>query len=191
MPTPSSGEAGRAASVAARIEECGKAAARRNWTKEIRRAGCAFVRLAEEPSASAYSLSVRLQPSHAPYPTRPVLCHPYAVAASGETTDSRVYRWIDHTAELELAIEAPTDAGVFADALPALGQLLGEEAAAVACGLREGQPTSRGPTATRWLTRCAAPLPASSPRPSPRRLGRSTTSPTTSPRSRSTEPILP
>ncbi len=39
-----------------------------------------------------------------------------------------MYRWIDHTAELELAIEAPSDAGVFADALAALGQLLGEEA---------------------------------------------------------------
>src|SRR3972149_1138018 len=122
MPTPSSGDAGRAASVAARIEECGKAAARRNWTKEIRRAGCAFVRLAEKPPASAFSLSVRPQPSPAPSPTRPVLCHPYAAAASGETTDSRAYRWIDHTAELELAIEAPSGAGVFPDAPAALGQ---------------------------------------------------------------------
>jgi SHS2 domain-containing protein len=35
-----------------------------------------------------------------------------------------VYRWIDHTAELQLAIEAPTEQGVFADALAALAELL-------------------------------------------------------------------
>jgi SHS2 domain-containing protein len=38
-----------------------------------------------------------------------------------------VYRWIDHTGELELAIEAATEDGVFVDALQALGELLGEE----------------------------------------------------------------
>ena len=37
-----------------------------------------------------------------------------------------MYRWIDHTAELELEIEAPTEEGVFAEALAAFGELLGE-----------------------------------------------------------------
>lgn len=36
-----------------------------------------------------------------------------------------MYRWIDHTAEVELAIEAVTEREVFADALAALGELLG------------------------------------------------------------------
>jgi SHS2 domain-containing protein len=36
-----------------------------------------------------------------------------------------VYRWVDHTAEVELAIEAGAEREVFADALTALGELLG------------------------------------------------------------------
>lgn len=36
-----------------------------------------------------------------------------------------MYRWVDHTAEVELAIEAPTERDVFCDALAALGELLG------------------------------------------------------------------
>jgi SHS2 domain-containing protein len=36
-----------------------------------------------------------------------------------------VYRWVDHTAEVELAIEAETERDVFADALAALAELLG------------------------------------------------------------------
>ena len=40
---------------------------------------------------------------------------------------TEVYRWIDHTAELELALEAPSEAAIFADSLAALGQLLGED----------------------------------------------------------------
>jgi SHS2 domain-containing protein len=36
-----------------------------------------------------------------------------------------VYRWIDHTAELELHIEAPTAEGVLAEAAAALAELLG------------------------------------------------------------------
>lgn len=35
-----------------------------------------------------------------------------------------VYRWVDHTAELELAIEAPSVEEVLADALAALAELL-------------------------------------------------------------------
>jgi SHS2 domain-containing protein len=38
-----------------------------------------------------------------------------------------VYRWIEHTGELELSIEAPTEAEVFVDGLGALAELLGEE----------------------------------------------------------------
>jgi SHS2 domain-containing protein len=37
-----------------------------------------------------------------------------------------VYRWIDHTAELELSIEAPTEQAVFADALAAFAELVGD-----------------------------------------------------------------
>jgi SHS2 domain-containing protein len=36
-----------------------------------------------------------------------------------------VYRWVDHTSELELEIEAPDEPGVLAEALTALGELLG------------------------------------------------------------------
>ncbi len=38
-----------------------------------------------------------------------------------------MYRWIEHTGELELAIEARSEADIFADALRALAELLGEE----------------------------------------------------------------
>jgi SHS2 domain-containing protein len=37
-----------------------------------------------------------------------------------------LYRWVEHTSELELAIEAPTEEAVFADAVLALGELLGD-----------------------------------------------------------------
>jgi SHS2 domain-containing protein len=37
------------------------------------------------------------------------------------------YRWVEHTAELELEIEAPTKEAVFVDALHALAELLGED----------------------------------------------------------------
>ena len=36
-----------------------------------------------------------------------------------------MYRWVDHTAEVELAIEAPSQAAVFAEATAALAELLG------------------------------------------------------------------
>ena len=39
-----------------------------------------------------------------------------------------MYRWVDHTGELELAIEAPTQAAVFEDALAALAELLEDDA---------------------------------------------------------------
>jgi SHS2 domain-containing protein len=45
---------------------------------------------------------------------------PTRVAAHG------VHRWVDHTAELELEIEAASEQGVFEEALAALGGLLAE-----------------------------------------------------------------
>jgi SHS2 domain-containing protein len=45
------------------------------------------------------------------------------------------YRWVEHTAELELEIDAPTEEAVFADALEAIGELLDEEGPA-------GEPVS-------------------------------------------------
>jgi SHS2 domain-containing protein len=36
-----------------------------------------------------------------------------------------MFRWVDHTGEVELAIEAASREGVFADALAALSELLG------------------------------------------------------------------
>ena len=36
-----------------------------------------------------------------------------------------MYRWVDHTAEIELEIEAPSEREVLADALSALAELLG------------------------------------------------------------------
>jgi SHS2 domain-containing protein len=46
-----------------------------------------------------------------------------------------VYRWIEHTGELELLIESPSEAGAFEDALAALEELLGEHGG--------GEPASR------------------------------------------------
>lgn len=38
-----------------------------------------------------------------------------------------MFRWVDHTSELELEIEAASEANVFSDALAALGELLSGE----------------------------------------------------------------
>jgi SHS2 domain-containing protein len=38
-----------------------------------------------------------------------------------------VYRWGDHTGELELEIEAPTESAVYGEAVRAMAELLGEE----------------------------------------------------------------
>jgi SHS2 domain-containing protein len=37
-----------------------------------------------------------------------------------------VFRWVEHTAELELEIEAPSEAGVFREALAAYAELVGD-----------------------------------------------------------------
>ncbi|MGZ4183282.1 MAG: archease, partial [Solirubrobacteraceae bacterium] len=36
------------------------------------------------------------------------------------------YRWVEHTAEVEVEIEAKSEEAVFADALHAFGELLGD-----------------------------------------------------------------
>lgn len=36
------------------------------------------------------------------------------------------YQWVEHTAELELSLEASTEAGIFEEALRAFGELLGD-----------------------------------------------------------------
>jgi SHS2 domain-containing protein len=38
-----------------------------------------------------------------------------------------VYRWVEHTAELGLEIEAPSEEGVFEEAVAALRELIGDE----------------------------------------------------------------
>jgi SHS2 domain-containing protein len=38
-----------------------------------------------------------------------------------------VYTWVEHTSELELAIEAPTEAAVFTDALAAFAELMRDD----------------------------------------------------------------
>jgi SHS2 domain-containing protein len=40
-----------------------------------------------------------------------------------------VHRWVEHTAELELELEAPTEEGLFADALTAFAELVGRDGA--------------------------------------------------------------
>jgi SHS2 domain-containing protein len=47
------------------------------------------------------------------------------------------YGWTEHVGELELWVEAPDEPGVFADGLRALGELLGDDAAAGAPALFE------------------------------------------------------
>jgi SHS2 domain-containing protein len=43
-----------------------------------------------------------------------------------------MYRWVEHTAEIELRIEAPTEEAILADALAAFSELVGGE--------EEGEP---------------------------------------------------
>ena len=50
---------------------------------------------------------------------------------SGYATRSMGYRWGEHVGELELRLDAPDEPGVFAAALAALGELLGEDEGAV------------------------------------------------------------
>ena len=62
------------------------------------------------------------------------------------------YAWVDHTAELELRINAPTEAGVFMDALRAFGELAGDELAAERVAFDvELEAPDRAALLVRWL----------------------------------------
>ena len=72
-----------------------------------------------------------------------------------------MYRWVDHTAELELELEAATAHGVFEEALAALGELLAERAGKEETGdelARYGVSASapdRGALLAEWLSELA------------------------------------
>jgi SHS2 domain-containing protein len=62
------------------------------------------------------------------------------------------YRWVDHTAELELEVEAEDEAGIYAQAVQALAELLADDAAR-APTLRQITVTARdrGALLVAWL----------------------------------------
>lgn len=63
-----------------------------------------------------------------------------------------MYRWIEHTAELELEIEAATEGGVLAEAVRALGELIGEcDGEAVELAGLEVRSPDRGALLADWI----------------------------------------
>jgi len=69
------------------------------------------------------------------------------------------YRWIEHTAELELSIEAPTDAAVLEEALRAIGDLLGDITRTVtAPGAAAHRAKARAAVSEKYVTRGIRPL---------------------------------
>ena len=64
----------------------------------------------------------------------------------------RGYRWVEHTAELELHIDASTEAAVFEEALRAFGELVDEGLAGdpLRCAVAIAAP-DRGVLLVRWL----------------------------------------
>jgi SHS2 domain-containing protein len=62
------------------------------------------------------------------------------------------YRWVDHTAELELHIAAPTETAVFEEALRAFGELIGDGSTGdqVAFDVKLASP-DRAALLVRWL----------------------------------------
>jgi len=62
-----------------------------------------------------------------------------------------LYRWIDHTSELELRIEAPTEEDVFADALAAFAELAGRSAGSDDRRTIELEADERGLLLVDWL----------------------------------------
>jgi SHS2 domain-containing protein len=48
-------------------------------------------------------------------------------ASREEDRRVEMYRWVDHTGEMELEIEAPDEAAIFHDAVAALAELIAEE----------------------------------------------------------------
>ena len=57
-----------------------------------------------------------------------------------ERNAASMYRWIDHTAELELEVHAASEVDVLGEALAAMGELLGED---------EGEGEGHGPAVPR------------------------------------------
>jgi SHS2 domain-containing protein len=66
--------------------------------------------------------------------------HQFAESVTGKEREASMYRWIDHTAELELEVRAESEADVLGEAFTAMGELLAE-------GEREGE--GYGPTISR------------------------------------------
>jgi SHS2 domain-containing protein len=62
-----------------------------------------------------------------------------------------MYRWVDHTGEIELAIEADSERAVFADALAALVDLLGIEGDAAEPRVIEVTAPDRSALLAAWL----------------------------------------
>jgi SHS2 domain-containing protein len=52
------------------------------------------------------------------------------------------YRWLEHTSELELCIDAPTEEGVFELAVAALGELVTDHAETPEGRCEDGSPTA-------------------------------------------------
>jgi SHS2 domain-containing protein len=63
-----------------------------------------------------------------------------------------VYRWVDHTAELELEIEAPSEEAVFAEALAAFAELAGEGNGDSASSEVEVEADDRALLLVEWLS---------------------------------------
>ncbi len=62
------------------------------------------------------------------------------------TIDHAMYRWVDHTGELELHLEATSERALFEEALAALGELLAERTSRDAAG--DSEPASHEVTAS-------------------------------------------
>jgi SHS2 domain-containing protein len=63
-----------------------------------------------------------------------------------------VYRWVDHTAELELEIEAPSEEAVFAEALAAFAELAGDESGPSASREVEVEADDHALLLVEWLS---------------------------------------
>jgi SHS2 domain-containing protein len=62
-----------------------------------------------------------------------------------------VFRWVDHTSELELEIEAPSEAAVFAEALTAFAELAGDGSGPVVLREIEADASDRALLLVDWL----------------------------------------